>query len=261
MTLPVTQLATTPLPTAPSQTTPLAVTPSQTVGPFFGIGLPYADGTRLVPEWRPDAITLHGWVTDGAGAPLPDALVEVWQPDATGHISRAVGAIVRTERFSGFGRCGTDADGHYRFTTLKPGVARLAAAGSAAGSDPEGHVAPHVAAPHAAAGDLVPGTAAPNDAGPDRAVPHAVPHAAPSGGPTAGSAAPHIAVLVFARGLLKPVATRVYFPGEPANAADPLLVSLAPDRRATLVAIADGDGSYRFDVRLQGEKETVFLAL
>lgn len=74
-------------------------------------------------------------------------------------------------------------------------------------------------------------------------------------------AAPYIAVLVFARGLLKPVATRAYFPEEEAaNGADPALSAVDADRRGTLIATPDGDRAYRFDVRLQGERETVFLA-
>lgn len=75
--------------------------------------------------------------------------------------------------------------------------------------------------------------------------------------------APHITVSVFARGLLNRVVTRIYFDDEPAaNAADPVLESIVDDsRRATLVARSDGSGGYRFDVRLQGDDETVFFAL
>jgi protocatechuate 3,4-dioxygenase, alpha subunit len=74
--------------------------------------------------------------------------------------------------------------------------------------------------------------------------------------------APHIDVSVFARGLLDRVVTRIYFPDEEsANAADPLLSSLPPERAATLVARPAGDGELRFDVRLRGEGETVFLAV
>jgi protocatechuate 3,4-dioxygenase alpha subunit len=72
--------------------------------------------------------------------------------------------------------------------------------------------------------------------------------------------APHIDVSVFARGLLDRVVTRIYFPDETAaNAADPLLSSLPPERAATLVAEPAGPRELRFDVRLQGEGETVFL--
>ncbi len=77
----------------------------------------------------------------------------------------------------------------------------------------------------------------------------------------AGGEAPHVAVAVFARGLLDRVATRLYFGDEPeANAADPLLSELDPDRRATLIAAAE-NGGYRFDVHLQGDHETAFLQL
>jgi protocatechuate 3,4-dioxygenase alpha subunit len=73
--------------------------------------------------------------------------------------------------------------------------------------------------------------------------------------------APHIAVSVFARGLLNRVVTRVYFPEDAdAHASDPVLSGLDEDARATLIAVRDGDG-YRFDVRLQGPDETVFFAV
>jgi protocatechuate 3,4-dioxygenase, alpha subunit len=72
--------------------------------------------------------------------------------------------------------------------------------------------------------------------------------------------APHIDVSVFARGLLDRVVTRIYFPDETAaNAADPLLASLPAERAATLVAAATGERELRFDIRLRGEGETVFL--
>lgn len=72
--------------------------------------------------------------------------------------------------------------------------------------------------------------------------------------------APHLSVLVFARGLLRPVASRIYFEDEEAaNAADPLLATVdEPERRATLLARRTEDG-YRFDIHLQGADETVFL--
>ncbi|MHB8505198.1 MAG: protocatechuate 3,4-dioxygenase subunit alpha [Acidimicrobiales bacterium] len=73
-----------------------------------------------------------------------------------------------------------------------------------------------------------------------------------------GAAAPYIAMNVFARGTLQRLVTRAYLPDEPANGTDPVLASLEPDRRATLVARAHG-GELRHDIRLQGEGETVFL--
>jgi protocatechuate 3,4-dioxygenase alpha subunit len=71
--------------------------------------------------------------------------------------------------------------------------------------------------------------------------------------------APHINVSVLARGVLKRIATRIYFPDEAdANAADPVLSSVDRDRRDSLVAMREGN-VLRFDIRLQGERETVFF--
>jgi protocatechuate 3,4-dioxygenase alpha subunit len=72
--------------------------------------------------------------------------------------------------------------------------------------------------------------------------------------------APAIDVLVFARGLLRHLATRLYFPDEPANDGDPVLASLDRGERETLVARPDGH-ALRFDIRLQGEQQTVFFAV
>jgi protocatechuate 3,4-dioxygenase, alpha subunit len=162
-----------------------AATPSQTVGPFFAFGLCAADRHELVSPARPDAIRLGGVVRDGEGAPVPDAMVEIWQRDEQGEHPAGFG----------FGRCGTDAAGRYGFVTVKPG----------------------------------------------------------------GACAPFVAVLVFARGLLKPLLTRIYFPDEPANAADPLLAALTEAERAGLTASAQGAGDLRFDIHLQGDRQTTFL--
>ncbi|WP_409330722.1 protocatechuate 3,4-dioxygenase subunit alpha [Trujillonella humicola] len=76
-----------------------------------------------------------------------------------------------------------------------------------------------------------------------------------------GMQAPHVDVSVFARGLLDRVVTRIYFADEAAaNADDAVLRGLPADRRSTLLATPTDDG-YRFDVRLQGEAETVFFAV
>lgn len=87
--------------------------------------------------------------------------------------------------------------------------------------------------------------------------PGRVPH------PDGGMQAPHLSLIVQARGMLLPSFTRVYLDDEAeANAADPLLASLPPTRRATLVAALVEPGEptvYRFDVRFQGDDETVFL--
>lgn len=176
-------------------------TPSQTVGPFYGYALPYPGDSELVPPRSPASIRLHGTVYDGAGSVIPDALLEIWQPDSSGHPVHAVGSLHRDGfTFTGFGRAAVDADGHYSFSTVKPGPP-------------------------------------------------------PSG-------APFVVLTVFARGLLHHLFTRVYFPDEALTATDPFLASIEPTRRHTLMAVADGNPqvpSYRFDVRLQGEGETVFL--
>jgi protocatechuate 3,4-dioxygenase alpha subunit len=71
--------------------------------------------------------------------------------------------------------------------------------------------------------------------------------------------APHLVVLVFMRGLLKHLVTRVYFPDEPANATDPILALIPAERRSTLVARKLSDGVLEWNVVLQGKDETVFF--
>ena len=74
--------------------------------------------------------------------------------------------------------------------------------------------------------------------------------------------APHIAIRILSRGLMSGLATRAYFQGEAANDADPLLTSIEdPIRRATLIAKPQGGGTWRLDILLQGDGETVFLDL
>ena len=72
--------------------------------------------------------------------------------------------------------------------------------------------------------------------------------------------APHLAVVVFMRGLLRQLVTRVYFPGDPANATDPVLQLVPVERRATLIARPAADGTLEWDIHLQGPDETVFFA-
>src|SRR5262249_49859179 len=81
--------------------------------------------------------------------------------------------------------------------------------------------------------------------------------------PDGAAQAPHLDVSVFARGLLKRLVTRIYFPEEgDANDADPVLSAVDPARRATLIAeLAPNGSGYAFDVRLQGKRETVFFDL
>jgi protocatechuate 3,4-dioxygenase, alpha subunit len=162
-------------------------TPSQTVGPFFSIGLCDRPRNLLVEPGTPGAVELRGRVLDGSGAPVPDAVVEIWQADESG--------AYRSD--FGWGRCGTDAEGEFRFTTVEPGGVE--------------------------------------------------------------EQAPHLVVLVFARGLLKPVLTRLYFPGNPgANDRDPVLSRIAEPTR--LVAVHDGADLW-FEIRLQGDGQTPFFSL
>lgn len=78
-------------------------------------------------------------------------------------------------------------------------------------------------------------------------------------GPNGTTQAPHLTVSVFARGLLIRLATRIYFDDEPGNAQDPVLALVPAERRGTLIAKRGAGGIFRFDIRLQGEDETVFF--
>ncbi|MCY9784270.1 protocatechuate 3,4-dioxygenase subunit alpha [Nocardiopsis sp. EMB25] len=180
-----------------------APTPSHTVGPFFGYALPFTGGADVAPPHHPDTLTLRGRVLDGDGQPVPDAIVETWQPAPDGSRTGAPGSMRRdavTGRvvgrhgadFTGFGRVATDADGHWLVRTLPPG------------------------------------------------------------------GVPYVCVAVFARGLLHHLYTRAYLVDDPDDA---LLAALPPRRRATLLARPEPGTPrvHRFDVRLQGAGETVFL--
>ncbi len=93
------------------------ITPSQTAGPYWHL-IDFPAWADLLREGGPNAgaagerITLSGRITDGDGAPCPDCMVELWQAGPDG---------AHEAGFHGYGRCGTDAGGIYRFTTLKPG--------------------------------------------------------------------------------------------------------------------------------------------
>jgi protocatechuate 3,4-dioxygenase, alpha subunit len=186
----------------------LPPTPGQTVGPFFGYALPYARGNELVEPGTPGAVRLHGTVYDGAGAPVPDALIEIWQTDPAGQLVARSGSLLRDGTFTGWGRAETDREGGYWFRTLNPGA-------------------------------------------------------------TEPGRAPFFVVTVFARGVQDRLFTRAYLPDGTTDdfvalipgplENDPLLASLEPERRGTLVTAREPDGSLRFDIRLQGEGETVFL--
>jgi protocatechuate 3,4-dioxygenase, alpha subunit len=169
-------------------------TPSQTIGPFFGVGLPWPGSHEVVPPGTPGAFRIGGRVLDGRGEAVPDALIETWQ----------IGPRALPSPSSGFGRCPTDAEGRFAIVTCKPDAVR---------------------------------------------------------GADGRMQAPHVAVSVFARGLLRRAVTRIYFSDEDrANRIDPVLSAIgdAP-ARATLIAIRAVAGGYTFDIRLQGKGETVFF--
>ncbi len=107
-------------------------TPSQTVGPYFAYGLtPQLYGRRgiasnvICTDVTPgERIRIKGRVLDGAGQPIEDAMIEVWQADAKGRYAHPLDAREPGDReaaFRGFGRTGTSPEGEFSFTTVKPG--------------------------------------------------------------------------------------------------------------------------------------------
>jgi len=195
---------------------PAGITPSQTVGPYFAYCLTPDDyptrtlfsANLTVPALAGHVIRIEGRVLDGDGAPVSDAMVEIWQADPDGRYAHPADlGRPSNSGFTGFGRAACDAEGRYSFTTVKPG--------------------------------RVPG-------------------------PNGIVQAPHIAMTVFARGMLAHLWTRIYFADEAeANAGDPVLALVTdPAARATLIAQREpgAQAAYRFDIRLQGDGETVFFA-
>lgn len=102
------------------------VSPSQTVGPYLSIGLLRDLITpNVVDPGDPRSMRLSGALLDGAGEPVPDGMIEIWQANAAGRYAHP--ADDRTELaledgFLGFGRCGTAPDGRFEFVTVKPGA-------------------------------------------------------------------------------------------------------------------------------------------
>ena len=185
-------------------------TPSQTVGPYFAYGLTarqynypqtsIAEGAMAGEDVEGERIRIEGRVLDGDGAPVPDAMIEIWQADAQGRFAHPADPRGSNAGFTGFGRTGTGTDPKCRFVfdTIKPGAA-------------------------------------------------------------AEGEAPHLNVIVFMRGLLTHVYTRIYFADEAAaNATDPVLSAVPADRRNTLIATREGN-TYRLDIHMQGPDETVFF--
>ena len=183
-------------------------TPSQTAGPFFHLGCTEhrSVGCLVRPETKGEHIRLVCRVLDGEGAPVPDAMIEIWQANADGKYNHPEDTQEKEieSGFIGFGRLATDSEGGCEFLTIKPG--------------------------------RVPGE---NNV----------------------LQASHINVSVFARGILKRLATRIYFAGDPEISKDPVLALVPEERRATLLANRHGAHAdeWHFDIHLCGERETVFF--
>ena len=96
---------------------PIEPTPSQTVGPFFSLGMSWMGAQELVDPGQSGAIVLFGRVLDGASAPVPDAVIELFHAEPEGRFPRATHV-----GWTGLGRALTDGDGAYRFVTSKPGA-------------------------------------------------------------------------------------------------------------------------------------------
>lgn len=101
-----------------SKSTKLPPTPAQTVGPYFGMALTPEGSSRLVPEPHPDAILISGTLTDGAGGPVKEGMIEIWQADPDG---RYPDQPLPVDGFTGLGTCHASDEGSYEFITLKPG--------------------------------------------------------------------------------------------------------------------------------------------
>jgi protocatechuate 3,4-dioxygenase alpha subunit len=102
----------------------LQATTSQTVGPYFKIGLEWLNRDNLVGKGvSGERVTIQGRVVDGDGAPVPDAIVEIWQANAHGKYDHPEDTQDKPLEpgFKGYGRIATNADGVFRFTTIKPG--------------------------------------------------------------------------------------------------------------------------------------------
>jgi protocatechuate 3,4-dioxygenase alpha subunit len=102
----------------------LQQTTSQTVGPYFAIGLTWLNRSNLTgPDIAGQKVAIEGNILDGDQRPVPDALIEIWQADAHGKYGHPEDAQDKPldAAFHGYGRIPADRNGHFRFTTVKPG--------------------------------------------------------------------------------------------------------------------------------------------
>lgn len=222
----------------------LKESPSQTAGPYVHIGLaPGAAGFDIYrqelgwdiagPNAKGERIRVEGIVIDGTGNPVKDVLLEAWQANADGIYAHPEDSGVTEDGFRGWGRVITDFEtGEWGFDTVKPG-------------------------PVKARKPLV--------SGPLSQPAHVNEDWQGRGDEACYDMAPHINLWIVARGINIGLNTRLYFEDEAeANATDPVLNLIEwHSRRPTLIAkkaeVRDGVQVYRFDIRLQGENETVFF--
>ncbi|WP_137701317.1 protocatechuate 3,4-dioxygenase subunit alpha [Marimonas lutisalis] len=220
----------------------LKETPSQTAGPYVHIGLaPGAAGFDIYsqelgwdiagPNAKGERIRVEGIVIDGTGSPVKDVMLEAWQANADGIYAHGEHAGEVEEGFRGWGRVITDFNtGEWGFDTIKPGP--VPARGLMTGVRPAEEEEMQDAYGRGHAG--------------------------------LRAMAPHINLWIVARGINIGLNTRVYFSDEEeANAHDPVLNIIEWERRRqTLItkrSERDGQVVYRFDIKLQGEDETVFF--
>jgi protocatechuate 3,4-dioxygenase, alpha subunit len=196
-------------------------TTSQTVGPFFQIGLArfYIDDLT-VPGVFGEVIEITGCVFDGDGQPVPDAVIEIWQADAEGRYAHQES----WQELESIEKSDLPETEHMQ-AQRGPAVRGF------------GRV------PTQVDGSFRFKTIRPGGVpAPDGTV-----------------QAPHIAVSVFTRGLLRRLVTRIYFPDEPGNAQDFALKLVDAERRHTLIAKKVRDNRLEWNVVLQGVDETVFF--
>jgi protocatechuate 3,4-dioxygenase, alpha subunit len=201
----------------------LQATTSQTVGPFFQIGLARFYAEDLTgPGVSGEAIEIEGRVFDGDGQPVPDGVIEIWQADAQGRYA------------------------HPEF---------LEELGSIQENDPRGKE--HAQMQGGGQAGFRGFGRVPTQ--PDGSFRFKTIKPGRVSAPDGTLQAPHIAVSVFTRGLLRRLVTRIYFPDEPSNAEDFALKLVEAGRRHTLIAKKLRDGRLEWNVVLQGADETVFF--